>query len=46
MEKRRREVRINGKKTRRRLAVDPLAYAQHLAGEFELVLFTPHMLDG
>ena len=46
MKKRRCQVWINGKKAGRRLAVDPLAYAHHLTGKFELVLFTPHVLDG
>lgn len=46
MKKRRAEMWINGKDTRGCLAVDPLAYAHHLAGKFKLVPFTPHMLDG
>jgi len=40
------QVWINGKKTRRRLAIDPLSHAQHLAGKFKLVFFTAHMLYG
>ena len=37
---------INGEKTRRRLAIDPLSHAHHLAGEFKLVFFTPNVLNG
>lgn len=45
MKKGRSEVWINGKKAGRCLAVNPLANAHHLAGKFELVLFTPRVLD-
>ena len=39
-------MRINGKKARRRLAIDPLSHAQHLTGKFKLVFFTAHMFYG
>ena len=32
---------INGEKTRRRLAIDPLSHAHHFAGKLKLVFFTP-----
>jgi hypothetical protein len=46
MKKGRHQVWINGKEAAWRLAVDPLAYAHHLAGKFKLVLFTSHVLNG
>ena len=45
MQKGRSEVWINGKKTRRRLTVDSLPYAHHLAGELKLIFFTSYVLD-
>jgi len=40
-----RKMRIDGKQTRKRLAINALAYAHHHTGELELIFPTATMFD-